>query len=91
MDPQPGADPGEARGPAQAGAHGGEPRCVELCPICRGAEILRQSGLDERRGDLRSVQREALLTLRALIDAYVERLEDEADGGGPRVEDIPIR
>jgi len=92
MDRRPGADPGGARDPAQRAAHDGELRCVELCPICRGAEILRQSGSLETRAGLRSMQREALLTMRALIDAYVERLEaEQEDGGGPPVEDIPVR
>jgi hypothetical protein len=90
MDRPPGPDPGEAREGAQA-ALGGELRCVELCPICRGAEILRQSGPPELRGSMRSVQREALLTMRTLIDAYVERLEAEDANTGPRVENIPIR
>ena len=44
----------------------------------------------ELRGQWQSVQREALVTMRAMIDHYLERLdEDEADGR-PRVEEIPI-
>ena len=73
------------------GIGGAELRCVELCPICRGAEVLRQGASPELRGGLRSVQREALLTLRTLIDAYIERLDAEPADHGPRVEDIPIR
>ncbi|MGH2953677.1 MAG: hypothetical protein ACRDK9_06595 [Solirubrobacterales bacterium] len=68
-----------------------QPQCVELCPICRGAEVLRSTASPELRGQWHSVQREALLTMRTMIDHYLERL-DEAQGarGGPRVEDIPI-
>jgi hypothetical protein len=66
--------------------------CVELCPICRGAEVLRATATPEMREQWRSVQREALQTMRTLIDHYIERLEHEAAASppGPRVEDIPI-
>lgn len=69
--------------------HGGELQCVELCPICRAADVLRASGPPELRGQLNDFQREALLTLRALIDHYIERLE-RAPAGEQRVEQIPI-
>jgi hypothetical protein len=35
------------------------------------------------------MQREALITTRALIDNYLERIDSEPDPG-PRVQDIPI-
>jgi hypothetical protein len=54
------------------GAHGGEMRCVELCPICRAADILRASGPPELRGQIGEFQREALLTLRTLLDHYID-------------------
>ncbi len=72
-----------------ATGHDGESRCVELCPICRAADILRASGPPELRGQIGDFQREALMTMRALLDHYIERLDaDEADG--ERIEDIPI-
>lgn len=74
---------------ATTSAHGGELRCVELCPICRGADILRASGPPELRGQIGELQREALLTLRAVLDHYIERLETPSGTTGP-VEDIPI-
>jgi hypothetical protein len=64
--------------------------CVDLCPICRGAEVLRATSSPELRGQWQSVQREALVTMRAMIDHYLERLDEYEAGGGPRVEDIPI-
>jgi hypothetical protein len=70
-----------------------ELHCVELCPICRGADVLRATGTPEMRDQWRSVQREALQTMRTLIDHYLERLEQEQAGAGrpgPRVEEIPI-
>jgi len=89
-----------AAGPASSGPdwtapgdwtapHHADPRCLELCPICRGAEILRGAGGPELRGQLDEVGREALLTLRALVDHYLERLDQRPDRGD-RVERIPI-
>ena len=65
-------------------------QCVELCPICRGAEILRATASPELRDGWQSVQREALVTMRAMIDHYLERLDEEDADPGPRVEVIPI-
>jgi hypothetical protein len=64
--------------------------CVELCPICRTADLLRAAGgAPELRGQLDDVGREALLTMRSLIDHYIDRLDTDPGGAG-RVEDIPI-
>ena len=82
---------------AAAGAPGNGQRsaqahdCVEWCPICRTADLLRSSAPPELRDQLQSVQRDALVAMRALLDAYIER----SDAGPQRrrqssVEDIPI-
>ncbi len=85
------------------GSRGGDPRgepfteqapqppasCVELCPICRGADLLRGAGPPELRGQIDDVSREALLTLRALVDHYLERI-DRPHAAADRVEEIPI-
>jgi hypothetical protein len=62
---------------------------VEWCPICRAADVLRATAPPELRDQWQSVQRETLLTTRALIDSYLERLDNEPERG-PRVQDIPI-
>jgi hypothetical protein len=67
-----------------------ELHCVELCPICRGAEVLRATSSPELRGQWQSVQREALITMRTLIDHYLERLDEYEREGRPTVEEIPI-
>jgi hypothetical protein len=54
-----------------------EAQCVEWCPICRTADVLRASTTPEVREQWHEMQREALLTVRALIDHYVAHLEDE--------------
>jgi len=70
--------------------HSSERECVELCPICRAADILRATASDDLRDGWQDVQREALLTMKAVIDRYVERLDEEPGESGPKVEDIPI-
>ena len=67
-----------------------EHHCIELCPICRGAEVLRATSGPEFRGQWQSVQREALVTMRALIDHYLERLDEYESTSAPSVEEIPI-
>src|SRR5918996_434003 len=68
---------------------GGELRCVELCPICRAADVLRATAPDDIKDQWQVVQREALLTMKAAIDRYVERLDAEPPERGPSVQDIP--
>jgi hypothetical protein len=69
---------------------GGDLRCVELCPICRAADVLRATAPDDLKDQWQVVQREALLTMKAAIDRYVERLDLEPEERGPKVQDIPI-
>ena len=52
--------------------------------------MLRQTATPELRGQWQTVQREALLTMRTMIDHYLERLADADPADGPRVEEIPI-
>jgi hypothetical protein len=53
--------------------------------------VLRATATPETRDRWASVQREALVTMRALIDHYLERLERaEAEAAEPRVQEIPI-
>lgn len=73
----------------QIGSAGHDQRCVELCPICRAADVLRAAGPAELRGGFGELQREALLTARAVIDHYLERTDTDPDPE-TRVEQIPI-
>ena len=74
--PDPSADSG-GHGIPGVGPGTTETRCVEWCPICRTADVLRASTTPEAREQWQEMQREALLTVRALIDHYVQHLEDE--------------
>ena len=69
---------------------GDDAQSLALCPICRAADVLRATAPDELRDQWQVVQRDALLTMKALVDHAVERLDDEPADTGPRVQDIPI-
>jgi hypothetical protein len=66
-----------------------EHQCVELCPICRTADVLRTTLPPEFHEHWQSLQREAMLAMRAALDHYIAHLDDES-GREPPVEDIPI-
>jgi hypothetical protein len=80
--------PGERLSGSDPGAHR-RLECVEWCPICRAADVLRANAPPELRDQWQTVQREALLTTRAMIDTYLERLDGDEERA-PRVQDIPI-
>lgn len=84
---EPRADAGEGTN-GRSGGHSHE--CLEWCPICRTAELLRATAPPELRGQVQSLQRDALVTMRALLDAYIERFESGRGREGTDVEDIPI-
>jgi hypothetical protein len=67
----------------------GQHECLEWCPVCRTAEIVRQTFPPEVRAQLEDVQRDALVALRSIIDHYLDRL-DGSERPASRVEDIPI-
>ena len=76
-------------GPAFPHEHGHQ--CVEWCPICRTADVLRASASPEMRDQLQSLQQDAVETLRSLAEAYLERIGDRPEQRAEtRVEDIPI-
>jgi hypothetical protein len=80
---------GEPQSGEETGAR--EHECLEWCPICRGADVVRATTPPELRDQWQTVQRDTLVMMRALIDAYLARLgNDGRDAGAHRVEDIPI-
>lgn len=68
---------------------GVEFECVEFCPICRTADVLRATMPPEFQEHWHAWQREMLLAVRALLDHYIEHVESERRKTAP-VEDIPI-
>jgi hypothetical protein len=65
--------------------------CLEWCPICRGADVVRSTAPPEIRDQWQTFQRDALIMLKALIDAYLVRLNGaEREARDERVQDIRI-
>jgi hypothetical protein len=68
---------------------GVEFQCLDFCPICRTADVMRATMPDDLREHLHNLQREGLLAMRALLDHYIHHLERQRARSVP-VEDIPI-
>jgi hypothetical protein len=76
-----------ANGAAQGGPHA-RPPFPDLSALVAIFEALRRAVPTELQEQFVALQRELLLTLRALIDWYLERLDGNTRA--PQVEDIPI-
>jgi hypothetical protein len=79
---EPPLGPGRAKPPVEF-------QCLDFCPICRTADVLRATMPEELRAHLHNVQREGLLAMRAMLDHYIQHLDREHTRPMP-VEDIPI-
>ncbi len=64
-------------------AESDETRCLEWCPICRTADLLRANATPELREQWTALQREGLLAFRTLIDHYLNRTEGPAGSALP--------
>lgn len=73
-----------------AAGHGSERQCLELCPICRSADVVRATMPPEFQEHWQSVQRDLLLAVRSLVDHYLEHVEKDRRRV-VHVEDIPIQ
>jgi hypothetical protein len=67
---------------------GGEPRPPDPAALFVMLDGMRRMAPRELEGQVNNLIREFLLTLRSLIDWYLERLDGPRQE--PRVEDIPI-
>ena len=56
--------------------HGHE--CLEWCPICRSAEILRHAATPEAAQQILTLQKEAATVLKAFVVAYSDKIDDFA-------------
>src|SRR5690606_1685558 len=56
--------------------------CLDWCPICRGAELLRAAVPPELHDQFQTVQRDMLLMAQALIEAHLERMGRSSGGAG---------
>jgi hypothetical protein len=77
-------------GTARGGGPGGiEYQCLDFCPICRTADVLRAALPDEFSEHWHGLQKEGLLAARAILDHYIQHIESRRPHSVP-VEDIPI-
>ncbi len=75
----------EPETPREEGQH-----CLEWCPICRSADIVRATTSPEAIGQVQAIQNEAIGVLKSFLAIYAERTgqaghdarEDEPDGRG---------
>jgi hypothetical protein len=86
--PPPGWDAWQGWAEAGVGAPPNDPRVPDLSALIALVDSLRRAVPPELREQFVSLQRELLLTVRSLIDWYLERLD--APKPEARVEDIPI-
>jgi hypothetical protein len=63
---------------------------AELEALVRMIAMLRDVVPPELRAQLAELVRQLLLFVRAVLDWWIERMEDGPRGGEPPVEDIPI-
>ena len=61
-------DPGDAGEPT-----GESHACLEWCPICRSADLLRATAPPEAIGQVQAIQQEAVNVLKAFLAAYGDR------------------
>jgi hypothetical protein len=82
------------------------PHCLEWCPICRSADIVRATTSPEAIGQVQAIQNEAIGVLRSFLALYAERsgqadenpdpgdqggrTHESRPPGGPEVRDISI-
>jgi len=84
-----GGDWSEEPPPSEPAGAKQEFQCVDFCPICRTADVLRVALPDEFHEHWHAVQREGLLAARTLLDHYLQHLEARRPPSVD-VEDIPI-
>lgn len=85
-EPENGRPDPAAGGPSAGPGHGhGDDGCLEWCPICRSAELIRSAVTPELREQAEALQREATHIFRAFLTAYAERTGGTtADGHSAR-------
>lgn len=54
--------------------------CLDWCPICRSADLIRSTAPVDLVAQLETIQGEALNVMRAFVAAYAEKAGDPRDG-----------
>jgi hypothetical protein len=75
----------ETESPREEGQH-----CLEWCPICRSADIVRATTSPEAIGQVQAIQNEAIGVLKSFLAIYAERTGQtghDPEDAGPRPQD----
>ena len=84
-----GAKAGRDEEPAQDGRDV-DHECLDWCPICRGAELVKSAVPPEVADQFQVLQRDALLMVQALVEAQLAKLREQDAGGDSDLTSIPI-
>ena len=60
----------------------GGTECLDWCPICRSADLIRGTASPDLRGQLEAIQHEAFNVMRAFMAAYAEKAPGGDFGSG---------
>jgi len=63
--------------------------CLEFCPICRTADVLRTTLPNDFHEQMHSLQRDVLVAVRSALNHYIEHMDSERERT-KAVEDIPV-
>ena len=64
------------RSSGDGGSHGGPgsgQECLEWCPVCRSADLIRATAPPDVKSQLEAIQHEAFNVMRAFLSAYSEK------------------
>ena len=76
------SNPGGSANGSDRGRRDGGTECLEWCPICRSAELIRGTASPDLRGQLEAIQNEAFNVMRAFMAAYAEKVPGQDSGPG---------
>lgn len=84
------------------GSHSSGQECLEWCPVCRSADLIRTTAPADMKTQLEAIQHEAFNVMRAFLNAYSEKTAGVwqgtqggtdsrgSNGSEPASTDIPI-
>ncbi|MFZ9669138.1 MAG: hypothetical protein ACO3CR_04715 [Solirubrobacterales bacterium] len=91
------SNPGQSGNGSGADRPEGSTECLDWCPICRSAELVRGTAPPDLKSQLEAIQGEAFNVIRAFMAAYAEQAPPQGGrgtGNGGRADDdrvdIPV-
>lgn len=82
-----------SNGDGGRGAHPSGQECLEWCPVCRSADLIKTAAPSDMKTQLEAIQHEAFNVMRAFLNAYSEKTsgvwQGSQGGTGSRGSDDP--